>query len=176
MDPKLQPGIIQIYFGSGKGKTTAALGLAFRSLGHNFKVYMIQFMKGNVKYGELNSAEKFKNFKLSQFGRSELIATPQEIDFSEGKKGLGLASEIISSGEWDIVILDEIGIAIEMGLIPVEKIINILKNKPLHVEIVLTGRSMHPKLLELADLVTEMKLVKHPFSTQGLPARKGIEF
>ena len=173
---RLKQGLVQVYFGSGKGKTTCALGQAFRALGHGFKVYMIQFMKGNVKYGEITSAKNMKNFEIRQFGRPDLIAEPEPIDIEEAQKGLEFAKEILMSDEYDIVILDEVGVAIDMKLIPVEKVLELIKNKPEHVELIITGRQVHPKILEAADLVTQMKQIKHYFASQGISARFGIEF
>lgn len=173
---RLKQGLVQVYFGSGKGKTTCALGQAFRAIGHGFKVYMIQFMKGNVKYGEINSAKTTKNFTIRQFGRPDLIAEPESIDIEEAQKALDFAKEIIMSDEYDIVILDEIGVAVDMKLLPVEDVLDLIKNKPAHVELIITGRQVHPKILEAADLVTQMKQVKHYFATKGVEARYGIEF
>jgi cob(I)alamin adenosyltransferase len=176
MSQRLTKGLIQVYYGTGKGKTTAALGLAFRATGHGFKVHMIQFMKGEVKYGEIKAAKNWPNLTITQFGRPEIIAEPEKVDIEEAKKALALAKKTIEEGEYDILILDEVGVAIEMELINVKDVIEILKAKPPHQEVILTGRYMHPKLLEMADLVTEMKMIKHPFVTQGLQARKGIDF
>ena len=172
---RLSKGIVQIYYGTGKGKTTAALGQGFRAAGHGFRVYMIQFMKGNIKYGELKSVQKFDNFTIEQFGSPELISVPDDFDMSEGEKALRKAEEVIISDEYDIVIIDEAGVAIDMEIIDVDKLIAILDKKPPLLEIVITGRMMHPKLLEYADLVTEMRMIKHPYVSQGLDARFGIE-
>lgn len=172
---RLSKGIVQVYFGSGKGKTTAALGQGFRAAGHGFKVYMIQWMKGNIKYGELKSVKKFDNFTIEQFGSPELIASPDDFDMAEGKKAINRAREIITSDEYDIVILDEAGVACDMGIIDVDDLISILDEKPPLVEVVITGRMMHPKLKEYADLVTEMRMIKHPYVSEGLDARFGIE-
>jgi cob(I)alamin adenosyltransferase len=173
---RIKRGLVQVYFGSGKGKTTCALGQAFRALGHGFKVYMIQFMKGNVKYGEIEHAKKIENLTIKQFGRPDLIAEPETVDIDEAQKGIEHAKEIVMSDKYDIVILDEVGVAIDMKLIPVEPVLELMKNKPEHVELVITGRKVHPKIKELADLVTQMKQVKHYFATQGIGARFGIEF
>ncbi|MHA1144033.1 MAG: cob(I)yrinic acid a,c-diamide adenosyltransferase [Candidatus Helarchaeota archaeon] len=169
--------MVQVYYGRGKGKTTAALGQAFRACGHGFRVYMIQWMKGNIKYGELKSVQKFDNFTIEQFGRKDLIAEPEEIDIVEGKKALDRAREIINSDEYDIVILDEVGVAIGMGIINVDDVIEIVKNRPEKVEVIMTGGpETHPKLLQLADLVTNMRVIKHYYAAQGIDARFGIEF
>ena len=126
---RLKQGLVQVYFGRGKGKTTAALGQGFRAIGHGFKVYMIQFMKGNTAYGEVNSIAHTENFELKQFGTKDLIDIPREIDLEEGKKALEFAEQIIKSDEYDIIILDEVGVAIEMGVVDVEDVlINQLEN------------------------------------------------
>jgi cob(I)alamin adenosyltransferase len=173
---RLKQGLVQVYFGSGKGKTTCALGQAFRAIGHGFRVYMIQFMKGNIKYGEISSAKKVENFTIKQFGRPDLISEPDPIDIEEGQKAIAFAKEIIMSDEYDIVILDEVGVAIDMGLIPVEPVLELMEKKPEHVELIITGRKVHPKIKDKADLVTEMKQIKHYFAIQGIDARYGIEF
>ncbi len=159
-----------------RGKTTAALGQGFRATGHGFKVYMIQFMKGWDQYGEVNAIKNTPNFELKQFGTPELIASPGEVDFEEGRKGLEFAKKIIVSDEYDIVILDEIGVAIEYGIIDVEEVLKLIEMKPEKVELIITGGKMHPKIKERADLITEMRLIKHYYSTQGINARYGIEY
>jgi len=170
-------GLIQLYFGRGKGKTTAALGLGLRASGHGFKVNMIQFMKGNTKYGELNAVKEIENFEIHQFGRIDLIMEPEKIDIEEGKKALKYAEEIIMSDNYDLVILDEIGVALEMHIIKIDDVMNLIEKKPEKVELILTGgQKIHPKIKERADLITEMKMIKHYFSTKGIQARLGIEY
>lgn len=173
---RLERGLVQIYFGSGKGKTTCAIGQGLRATGHGFKVYMIQFMKGEIKYGEINAIKKIENFNVKQFGRKELIAEADEFDIEEGKKALEFAKEIIMSDEYDIVILDEVGYAVYMNIIDVDELIDIINNRPPNVEIIITGRVVHPKLKLIADLITEMRLIKHYYVTQGIKARFGIEY
>ena len=174
---RLKEGLIQIYFGRGKGKTTAALGQGFRATGHGFKVYLIQFMKGNTMYGEVDAIKNTSNFEIRQFGTKDLIEIPREIDLEEGKKAIEFAREIIKSDEYDIVILDEVGVAIEMGVVDVEEVMKLLEIKPEKVELVLTGgQKMHPKLKEKADLLTEMRMIKHYYSSKGITARYGIEY
>ena len=168
---------MQIYYGRGKGKTTAALGLGLRASGHGFKVIMIQFMKGNTKYGEITGVKSIENFEIHQFGTLDLIMEPRPIDIEEGKKALKLAEEAITSDEYDIVILDEIGVALEYHIINIGDVINLIEKKPEKVEIILTGgQNVHPKLKERANLITEMKMIKHYFSTDGIQARFGIEY
>ncbi len=174
---RLKQGLIQVYFGRGKGKSTAAIGQGVRATGHGFKVFMIQFMKGNFKYGEIEAIKGIPNFELKQFGSPELIANPGDFDLDEGKKALDFAREIIISDEYDIVILDEVGVAISMNIISIQPLLDILKIKPEKVELILTGGpKMHPKIKEAADLVTEMKMIKHYYSSQGVAARRGIEY
>ncbi len=174
---RLKQGLVQVYFGRGKGKTTAAIGQGVRATGHGFKVYIIQFMKGNYKYGEIEAIKNIPNFELKQFGSPELIAEPNDFDKEEGKKALDFAEKVILSDEYDIVILDEIGVAISMNVIPVEPVLELIKIKPENVELILTGGpKMHPKIKELADLVTEMRMIKHYYSSKGISARYGIEY
>ncbi len=174
---RLKEGLVQVYFGRGKGKTTAALGQGFRATGHGFKVYMIQFMKGNTKYGEIEAIKNMENFEVKQFGTTELIEIPGKIDIEEGRKALEFAEKIICSDKYDVVILDEIGVAIEMHVVKVEDVMRLIEKKPENVELILTGgRKMHAKIKERADLVTEMRMIKHYFSSQGITARFGIEY
>ncbi|MBY9008015.1 MAG: cob(I)yrinic acid a,c-diamide adenosyltransferase [Candidatus Lokiarchaeota archaeon] len=177
MRKKLNQGLIQIYWGRGKGKTTAALGQGLRATGHGFKVYMIQFMKGNTEYGEIEAIKNNPNFEVKQFGTKDLIISPRDIDKKEGKKAMNFAENIIKSKKYDIVILDEIGVAIEMGIIRIDEVMKLLEIKPEKIELILTGGGrIHPKLTEYADLITEMKMIKHYYSSQGIIARFGIEY
>ena len=169
--------MIHIYTGKGKGKTTAALGLALRALGHGFKVMMIQFMKGKINYGEIEAAQKLPNFTIEQYGRPDFVnpENPDEEDIRLAKKALRRAGEVIESKEYDVVILDEINVAINFGLIGLEEVITLLKKKPEQTELVLTGRYMPEELGQFADLITECREVKHYFS-KGVQARKGIDY
>ncbi len=166
---------IQIYTGNGKGKTTAALGLAIRASGAGLKVFIAQFTKG-ILCSEHKAIAKFApGIRLKQFGKKSFITRkPDTDDHRLAKKGYDEIRKIIFSGKFDLVILDEITIANKYGLITVDELLKILKSKPEHVEIVLTGRNADPRLLKVADLVTEMKEVKHYYS-KGVPARVGIE-
>ena len=138
---------------------------------------MIQFMKGNTKYGEVEAINNNPNFELKQFGTPDLIEIPREIDLNEGKKALDFAREIITSDEYDIVILDEVGVAIAMNVVDVEEVLKLMDLKPDKVELILTGGPrMHPKIKERADLLTEMRMIKHYYSSQGINARYGIEY
>lgn len=168
-------GYIQVYTGNGKGKTTAALGLALRSYGAGKRIYIGQFIKGKY-YSELDSIKKCLNkIKLRQYGLDCFIVNqPEEKDVIAAQKGLQEMKDIIQSGEYDLVIMDELNIALYYKLFEVDQVLEILKSKPKHVEIVITGRFAHEKILEIADLVTEMKEVKHYFQN-GIEARLGIE-
>ncbi len=167
----------QVYTGTGKGKTTAALGLAMRALGHGLKVYIIQFMKGNIRYGELETARQLSpNFVIKQMGRETFVDrnNPDKIDIELAQRAFHLAKEVIAGEEYDIVVLDEINVAVDYGLISLEALLDLLDSKPDHVELILTGRYAKPEVIERADLVTEMVEVKH-YYREGIHSRKGIE-
>lgn len=173
----LKQGQVQIYTGNGKGKTTAALGLALRAVGRGLKVCMIQFIKGGGQYGEHLAAEKLAPLlTIHQTGRDGWInkekLDPEDIRIA--LETLELAFTVLSSGEYDLVILDEINGAAWFGLIEVDDILRLIATRPDTVELVLTGRSADDRLIEVADLVTEMREIKHYYQ-QGLPARIGIE-
>ena len=173
----MEKGLIQVYTGNGKGKTTAALGLALRAVGHGLKVLIIQFMKGNINYGELESAKKLSPYlTIKQMGRETFVSKtdPDPIDIKLAQEGFSLAKKEIENGEYDIVILDEINVAIDYGLIPLSDLLDVLDTKPVGVELLLTGRNAKPEILERADLVTEMVDRKHYYK-KGIPARHGIE-
>ncbi|MFZ2657414.1 MAG: cob(I)yrinic acid a,c-diamide adenosyltransferase [Victivallales bacterium] len=171
---KLKKGYVQIYTGNGKGKTTAAIGLAVRAAGSGLQVYFGQFAKG-VKSSEHVSLAKFANIRVKQFGRSCFIGkTPDEKDIEFAKKGFDEIRAAVSSGDYDVVILDEIMTATKYGLVSVEDVLGIIKSKPGAVELVLTGRNADPRLIKAADLATEMKEVKHYYK-KGVMARVGIE-
>lgn len=174
---KMKKGMVQVYTGVGKGKTTAALGLGLRAIGQNYKVLMVQFMKGR-KYGELKAIEKYlPGFVFVQFGRDEFVdkKSPSRVDILLAKKGLRYAKDEINKGEYDMVILDEVNIALDYDMISKEDVLNIIKNKPPHVEVVLTGRYAPHEIIAAADYVTETKEVKHPYK-KGVSGRAGIEF
>jgi cob(I)alamin adenosyltransferase len=177
MMPKLEKGMVQVYTGNGKGKTSAAFGLALRAIGRGLKVYIIQFIKGGFDYGELYIADKLPNLKLKAFGRGKFVTEkpPAKEDVKLAEEALKLAEETVKGGEYDIVILDEINVALNLKLIKTEKVIELIKKKPKHVELILTGRYAPDEIIEAADLVTEMREVKHPYN-KGFQARKGIEY
>ena len=173
----LKQGLIQVYTGSGKGKTTAALGLALRAAGHDLQVYIVQFMKGWPHYGELVSVQHLPNVTLRQFGRPEFVnrENPDPEDIRLAHEALEHAGQIVASGDYDLVILDEVNVALDYGLVVLDDLLSLLEAKPEHVELVLTGRGAHPEIVKRADLVTEMLAIKHPYDA-GVPGRKGIEY
>ncbi len=173
----MEKGLIQVYTGNGKGKTTAALGLALRAVGHQMKILMVQFMKGNIRYGEVESAKRLSPYlTLIQAGREAFISrsNPDPADLQLAREGFLLAKKAIQNAEYDIVILDEINLAIDYGLIPLEDLLQIMDSKPETVELILTGRNVNRAILDRADLVTDMVDRKHYYE-KGVPAREGIE-
>ena len=175
-------GYIQVYTGDGKGKTTASLGLAMRALGRCWKVLIIMFTKGGDNYGELHSfrnlsPEIAQNLTIVQAGLDRIVYSDNktEHDFKEIKKGWELAKKAILNDEYNLIILDEANIAIDLGLIDIKEVLDVLKNKPEDMEIVLTGRNAKQEIIDIAHLVSEIKPVKHYWDT-GIAARKGIEY
>ena len=170
-------GLVQIYTGNGKGKTTAALGLIVRAIGHGLRVCIVFFMKGDYPYGEFETLKKLPGIKVASFGFRRFTdrenLKPEEIEQAE--KALTTAREAMLSGDYDLVVLDEVNVAVAWKLIGIDKVIELIKNKPAGVELILTGRYAEAELIEQADLVTEMVKVKHPFDN-GIRARKGIEY
>ncbi len=169
-------GYVHVYTGNGKGKTTAALGLALRASGAGMKVFIGQFIKGQ-QYSELETiAHDLKNISVKQYGLGCLIVdTPTIEDREAARKGFDEILQIIKSGKYDMLILDEINIALYYKLIELDELITLIKEKPQHLELVITGRYAPEEIIEAADLVTEMKEVKHYYQ-KGIEARKGIEF
>ena len=177
-----QHGYLQVYTGNGKGKTTASLGLAMRALGRNWKVLIVMFTKGGDDYGELKSFRELspaisQNLKIVQAGLDRIVYrdNQNEKDSEEIAKGWALAKKAIKNHEYQLIILDEANIAIDMGILDVDDVVEVLKNKPDEMEIVLTGRNAHPKIVEIAHLVSEIRPIKHYWDT-GIAARKGIEY
>ena len=173
-------GLVIVYTGNGKGKTTAALGLAIRAVGYEHKVCMLQFIKGSWHYGEMDSSKKLEpNFELIAIGKGFVGIlddnSPREEQEKYAAEALRICREKINSGNYDVVILDEVNYAINLGLIDVQEIIKLIKEKPSNLDLVLTGRDVKEEIVELADLVTEMKEIKHPFKS-GIKAKKGIDF
>ena len=169
--------MIHVYTGPGKGKTTAAFGLAFRACGHGWNALVIQFMKGDQKYGEIQSAKRISNLIVEQYGLPTFVkkGSPSKEDRKLAVKGLKRVREAVLECQYDLIILDEILVAVDFGLIPLEELLSLIRQKPDRVELVLTGRNAHPEVIALADLVSQIEEIKHPFQ-KGFPAREGIEF
>lgn len=175
---KLEKGLIQVYHGAGKGKSTAAFGLAVRAAGQGLKVCILQFMKESVaEAGEVESVKQLKNIELHRFGSSFIDRPASSIAEIRERVGRGifLAKEAVAGGKFDLVIMDEINVAIHLKVADLEAVMEVIAAKIPEVELVLTGRYPPAEILEAADLVTEMNLVKHPFD-KGIAARKGIEY
>ncbi len=172
-------GFCHVYTGNGKGKTTAALGLAMRALGHGWKVLVLQFMKGNINYGELQAAGRLQPELVVEQGGRETFVDPQNpdpMDVELARKTLDKSRAALAAGDYDLVVLDEVCVAVKFGLVSVDDVLEAVRGRAGHVEVVLTGRWAHERLIEEADLVTEMKQVKHYYDDKGIEAREGIEF
>lgn len=175
-----EDGLVIVYTGKGKGKTTAALGMALRALGHGFKVVMVQFIKGEWFYGELSSSNRLEpDFELVAAGKGFVGIIdddkPRRDHVSAAKEALRISREKISSGKYDLVILDEINYAVNLNLISADDVLDLIKNKPKHTTLVLTGNHADEKVIEIADLVTEMREIKHPYK-RGRKAKRGVDF
>jgi cob(I)alamin adenosyltransferase len=177
MPKRTREGLVQVYTGDGKGKTSAAFGLALRAVGRGLKVYVIQFIKGGFDYGELHAVKSLPNLELKAFGQGKFVTQvpPSEEDVKLAKEAFALARQVVESSKYDVVILDEINVAIHLGLLDLKEVVRLVKNKPKGVELVLTGRYASGEIIEKADLVTEMKEIKHPYR-KGVKPRKGIEY
>jgi cob(I)alamin adenosyltransferase len=186
--PGLSPGLVQVYTGGGKGKTTAALGLAWRAVGQGLRVCFIQFLKGQIPTGEALlqpfgdnlfftqiSAEAQGEGRRSQGEQPWWEQPPAAADRAQAQAGLEFARQALTGGEYDVVICDEINIAGHLGVLTVEEILSLIQDKPACVELVLTGDKAAPEIIAAADLVTEMRPLKHPYQTHT-PARRGIEY
>ena len=177
--PESRRGLILINTGPGKGKTTAAMGTALRAVGNGMKVLMLQFLKGSWHYGELDSVEAFNgNFIMKQMGKGFVKiggaeTDPEDIRMVE--EAWEEARQAILSGEWDMVVLDEINYAISYGMLDPAKVVAALQERPEMMHVILTGRNAHPSLVEIADTVTEMREVKHAYQ-KGILAQRGIEY
>ncbi|MCL6634551.1 MAG: cob(I)yrinic acid a,c-diamide adenosyltransferase [Peptococcaceae bacterium] len=174
----LRKGLVHVYTGNGKGKTTAALGLALRAIGHGYKVFMLQFMKGSKNYGEIIAAGKYlPALTIVQSGLETFVSkeNPGRADIDLALAGLELARKVVSANQYDMVILDEINVALDFKLIPLEEVVELIKNKPPEMELVLTGRYAPEEILALGDVVSDVTLVNHPYY-HGVEAREGIEY
>ncbi len=171
-------GFIHCYTGNGKGKTTAALGLALRAAGHKKKVLIIQFMKGNIEYGEINGVKMLSPYvTLKQFGRESFVSkeNPDKIDVEYARNALKEAQHAFKSSNYDIIILDEINVALDFKLISLDKVLSLINSKPYNLELILTGRYAPEEIINISDLVTEMKEIKHYYN-KGINGRKSIEY
>lgn len=173
-------GIVVVLTGEGKGKTTSALGIGLRAVGRGMRVLMVQFIKGELESGEWLSIKRlYPDFELHSMGRGFVgimgDRKPRDIHREEAQRALDFALERMKSGNYDVIILDEINVAVSLGLIPVEKILNFIDEKPYNIHLIMTGRGAYPEILERADLVTEMIEVKHPFK-EGKGALRGIDY
>jgi cob(I)alamin adenosyltransferase len=170
-------GLVEVFTGDGKGKTSAALGVALRALGHDLKIFIVFFMKGGFPYGEQKTLSQLPKVTFVRFG-PETFVDPNNVtraDKEEAKKALNAARKAILSNDYDIVILDEINVAAAWKLIDVDEVIKLIQEKPEKLELILTGRYADDKIIDLADLVTNMTKVKHPYD-RGILARKGIDY
>ena len=173
-------GLTIVYTGKGKGKTTAALGIALRATGYKKKICMIQFIKGSWHYGEMDSSKRLEpEFEMVAIGKGFVgiidDKSPKIDHENVAKEAIKISNEKIQSGKYDIVILDEINYAVNLNLISLEDVLDLINSKPQNVDLVLTGNYVKKEVIEAADLVTEMREIKHPFQ-QGIKAKKGIDF
>lgn len=183
MTRRLRPGMVQVYTGPGKGKTTAAFGQALRALGRGLRVCIVQFLKGGRRSGEIESTQRLgDDLTIAVFGTDREARGGiwwgeafGDDDRQQAQAGLDYAARAIASGEHDVVVLDEINCAMDAGLIVPSQVLDLIETKPEHVELILTGRGAPKALIDRADLVTEMSEIKHPFQ-RGIAARRGIEF
>jgi len=170
-------GLVQVFTGEGKGKTTAALGAVIRALGHGLRVYIVYFMKGSYPYGERNILSKLPDVTMASFGSLEFVdpASVKPEEKEQARQALAAAREAMLSGSYDLVVLDEVNLAVAWKLIELDEVVRLITDKPQDVELILTGRRADTKLVQLADLVTEMLKIKHPYD-KGIMARKGVEY
>lgn len=173
-----RPGYVQVYTGDGKGKTTASLGLVCRAAGYGHRACIVSFLKGDPNYGELRFIrEHMPMVDYHLAGRMNFVdpSDPDPADVEVAQEGFEHAARAVRSGDYHVVVLDEVNVAVGMGLVDERSLLQLLDERPEHVEVVLTGRDAPQSLLDRADLVTEMRMVKH-FYEAGIPARRGIEF
>ena len=175
-----EDGLVIVYTGGGKGKTTAALGMALRAVGYGHKVCMIQFIKGSWHYGEMDSSKKLApEFELVAIGKGFVgildDTSPKEDHEKYAEEAIKICKDKILSETYDLIILDEINYAVNLSLINIKNVVDLIKLKPKKLDLVLTGNHAKEEILKLADLVTEMKEIKHPFQS-GIKAKKGIDF
>jgi len=170
-------GLVEVFTGEGKGKTSAALGMVLRAVGHGLRIHIVFFMKGNFPYGEQKSLALLPGVSFDRFG-SRTFVNPEKVKPEEKKQAhdaIEAARTAMLSCNYDVLVLDEVNVAVSWKLIDVEDVVQLIKNKPTNVELILTGRYAHPRIIELADLVTEMVKIKHPYDN-GQLARKGMDY
>jgi len=170
-------GLMHVYTGNGKGKSSAAFGLGLRAWGHGLRVCILQFIKSTEHSGEYKAVRSLEGIIIRQFGTGRFFGKrgPSQEDFALAQEGLDLAGEVLSSGDYDVVILDELNVAVDLGLIDVKEAAETIRRRRKGVEVVVTGRNAPQAFVEMADYVTEFVARKHPFD-RGVAARKGIEF
>jgi len=170
-------GLVQLFTGNGKGKTSAAVGTVIRALGHGLRVYIVYFMKGDYPSGERRILSKLSNVKMVSFGQKGFIdpANIKPEEKEQARLALAAARDAMLSGNYDLIVLDEINIAVAWKLIELDEVVKLIRDKPPNVELILTGRQADARLIKLADLVTEMVKVKHPYD-KGIKTRKGIDY
>jgi cob(I)alamin adenosyltransferase len=174
---KNKRGLVQVFTGNGKGKTTAAMGAIVRAAGHGLRILLVSFLKGSYRYGEYRTLSRLPNVTIAQYGLRK-FTDPAKVkagEKAEARAALKAARRAVLSGEYDLVVMDEVNVALSYGLITPDDVLKLIADKPPHVELILTGRYADKKVLEAADLVTEMVNVKHPFD-KDIKARKGIEY
>ena len=177
MEEENRHGMVQVFTGNGKGKTSAAIGTAIRAAGQGLKVYIVFFMKGQYPYGERTILPQLPGVEIASFGSAEFVdrANIKAEEKEQAELALAAAREAMLSGKYDLVALDEVNVAVAFKLIELDELISLIRERPQNVELIITGRYAHERIIELADLVTEMVKLKHPYD-KGVPARKGIEY
>jgi len=173
----LRRGLVQIFTGDGKGKTSAATGAVIRALGHGLRVYIVYFLKGDYPYGERSILAQLPNVTMDSFGSRGFIdpASIKPEEKEQAKRAFAAAREAVLSGSYDLVVLDEVNLAVAWNLVELDEVVRLIDDKPEDVELILTGRRADSKLVKSADLVTEMLKIKHPYD-EGIVAREGIEY
>ena len=175
---KLEKGLVSVFTGDGKGKTSTAIGIATRAAGHELKVYIAFFLKGgNFIHGERKSLSALSNVVYESFGCEGWVdkdnIRPEDIE--QARKGFNASKNAALSGEYDVIIMDEVNMAVNLGLIPLDDVLELINEKPANVELILTGRYADAKIIQASDLVTEMLSIKHPYNS-GIQARRGIDY
>ncbi|MFC1918568.1 cob(I)yrinic acid a,c-diamide adenosyltransferase [Chloroflexota bacterium] len=173
----MREGLVQVFTGQGKGKTSAALGVVLRALGHGFRVCIVVFMKGDYPYGEWDALARLPGVNVARFGFRDFTdpaaLKPEEIE--QANRAMAAAREAVLDGNYDLVVLDEVNVAIAFKLVELNEVVRLIQDKPSNVELILTGRHADARLVLMADLVTECLKIKHPYD-KGIMARSGIDF